>query len=123
MEGGDASPLADLPYVEVVADKTQADLVWSADGTVEHVVGGVVAEKVDAAGIKGVASKWAALKWLKHQASLAPVPATLASGNQRYKVGDVVQIGISEREIPASHHVQSAAGRPCRILHSRSGQA
>lgn len=100
VEGEDASPLADLPYVEVVADKTQADLVWSADGTVEHVVGGVVAEHIDAGGIKGVASKWAALKWLKHQASLAPVQATLASGNQRYKVGDVVQIGISDAKYP-----------------------
>jgi Caspase domain len=100
VEGVDASPLADLPYVEVVADKTQADLIWSADGTVEHVVGGVVAENVDAAAIKGVASKWAALKWLKHQASLTPVQATLASGNQRYKVGDVVQIGISDAKYP-----------------------
>ncbi len=100
VEGEDASPLADLPYVEVVADKTQADLVWSADGTVEHVVGGVVAEHIDAGGIKGVASKWAALKWLKHQASLVPVQATLASGNQRYKVGDVVQIGISDAKYP-----------------------
>ena len=48
VEGGDAGAVADLPFVTVVADKTQADLVWSADGKVEHVVGGVVAENVDA---------------------------------------------------------------------------
>lgn len=101
VEGGDASPLADLPYVTLVPDKAQADLVWSAaSGTVEHVVGGVVAENVDAAAIEGVVSKWAALKWLNHRAALTPLPARLASGNQRYKVGDVVQIDISDAQYP-----------------------
>ena len=65
VEGGDGAAFADLPFVTVVADKTEADLVWSVPKrTVEHLVGGVVAEKVDAASIKGVVSKWAALKWL-----------------------------------------------------------
>jgi hypothetical protein len=101
VEGGDASALAELPYVEIVADKAQADLVWSAaSGKVEHVVGGVVAENVDAAAIKGVVSKWAALKWLNHQAALAPLPASLASGNQRYAVGDVVQVDIKGAKYP-----------------------
>jgi hypothetical protein len=101
VEGGDASAFADLPYVTVVADKKQADLVWSAaSGTVEHVVGGVVAENVDADAIKGVVSKWAALKWLNHQAALAPLPAKLAGGNQRYAVGDVVQVEISGAKYP-----------------------
>jgi hypothetical protein len=76
VEGGDAAAFADLPFVTVVADKTQADLIWSVPkGTVEHVVGGVVAENVDATSIKGVLSKWAALKWLNHQAALNPMPA------------------------------------------------
>ena len=101
VEGGDASALADLPYVTIVTDKTQADLVWSAaSGTVEHVVGGVVAENVDAGSIKGVVSKWAALKWLNQQAALAPLPAKLVGGNQRYAVGDVVQIEIKDAEYP-----------------------
>ena len=52
MEGGDGAAFADLPFVTVVADKTEADLVWSVPkGTVKHVVGGVVAEKVDTASI------------------------------------------------------------------------
>jgi hypothetical protein len=100
VEGGDASAVGDLPFVAIVADKAQADLVWSADGKVEHVVGGVVAENVDAQSIKGVVSKWAALKWLNHQAALSPMPAKLVSGNQRYAVGDLVQIEIAGAKYP-----------------------
>jgi hypothetical protein len=41
VKGGDGSAFADLPFVVVVPDTHDADLVWSvADGTVEHVVGG-----------------------------------------------------------------------------------
>lgn len=100
VEGGDASAVGDLPFVAVVTDKAQADLVWSADGKVEHVVGGVVAENVDAGTIKGVVSKWAALKWLNHQAALSPMPAKLVSGNQRYAKGDLVQIEIEGAKYP-----------------------
>jgi Caspase domain len=101
VEGGDGGVLADLPYVTLVADKTQADLTWSVPkGTVEHVVGGVVAENVDATSIKGVVSKWAALKWLKQQAALNPAEAALASGNQRYAVGDQVKIELQGAKYP-----------------------
>ena len=98
--GGDAGAVASLPFVTIVADKAQADLVWSADGKVEHVVGGVVAENVDGESIKGVVSKWAALKWLNHQAALAPMPAKLVSGNQRYAVGDLVKVEIAGAKYP-----------------------
>jgi caspase domain-containing protein len=101
IEGGDGAAFADLPFVTVVADKAQADLVWSVRrGTVEHVVGGVVAENVDATSIKGVVSKWAALKWLNQQAALSPVPAALVSGNQRYAVGDHVKIELQGAKYP-----------------------
>jgi hypothetical protein len=101
IEGGDGAAVADLPSVSVVADKTQADLIWSVPrGTVEHIVGGVVAEHVDAESIKGVVSKWTALKWLKDQAALAPLPASLLSGNQRYAVGDHVKIEIQGAQYP-----------------------
>ena len=69
-------------------------------GTVEHIVGGVVAENVDATSIKGVVSKWAALKWLKEQAALTPLPAALTSGNQRYAVGDHVKIELQGAKYP-----------------------
>lgn len=99
--GGDASSLGELPYVTVVADKATADLIWSvADGKVEHVVGGVVAENVDAQSIKGVVSKWAALKWLNHQAALSPTSAKLVTGNQRYAKGDRVEIAVEGAQYP-----------------------
>ncbi len=101
IEGGDGAAFADLPFVSVVADKTQADLIWSVPkGTVEHIVGGVVAEHVDGTSIKGVVSKWAALKWLKQQAALDPADASLASGNQRYAVGDLVDIEMRGAKYP-----------------------
>lgn len=101
VEGGYGAVFADLPFITVVTDKSKADLIWFVSkGTVEHVVGGVVAEKVDASSIKGVASKWAALKWLKQQAALAPAPATLLSGNQRYAVGDHVKIELKGAKYP-----------------------
>ena len=101
VEGGDGSAFADLPYATLVTDETQADLIWSVSkGTVEHVVGGVVAENVDATSIKGVVSKWAALKWLKEQVALNPADASLTSGNQRYAVGDHVKIDLQGAKYP-----------------------
>jgi hypothetical protein len=101
VEGGDGTAFADLPYAVVVADKAQADLVWSVpQGKVEHVVGGVVAENVDAASIKGVVSKWAALKWLKHQAALDPAAASLTTGNQRYAIGERVKVEMKGAKYP-----------------------
>jgi hypothetical protein len=98
---GEAGPLAELPYVTIVTDKAAADLIWSvADGEVEHVVGGVVAENVDAQSIKGVVSKWAALKWLKSQAALSPIEAKLVTGNQRYAKGERVEIAAEGAKYP-----------------------
>jgi len=101
VEGGDAGAVGELPFVTVVADKANADLIWSvSDGTVEHVVGGMVAEDVDAQAIKGIVSKWAALKWLSHQAALSPVPAKLLTGNQRYAKGGRVEVEIEGAKYP-----------------------
>lgn len=101
VEGGDGAAFGDLPYAVLVADKTQADLLWSVpEGKVEHVIGGVVAEKVDAGSIKGVVSKWAALKWLKHQAALDPAEAALTTGNQRYAIGERVKIEMKGAKYP-----------------------
>lgn len=95
VEGGDGAAFASLPFVTLAAGKEDADLVWSVpDGTVEHVLGGIVAEKVDAAAIKGVLSKWAALKWLKQQASLSPASGRVTTGNQRYPVGGRVKVEL-----------------------------
>jgi len=99
--GGEGGALAELPYVTIVTDKPGADLIWSvSDGKVEHVVGGVVAENVDAQSIKGVVSKWAALKWLNHQAALSPTLAKLVTGNQRYARGARVEIAVEGAKYP-----------------------
>jgi hypothetical protein len=101
LDGGDGGPLGELPFVTIVDDKANADLIWSPEsGKVEHVVGGVVAENVDAQAIKGVASKWAALKWLNAQAALQPVAAKLETGNQRYAPGDLVKLDIDGAKYP-----------------------
>jgi hypothetical protein len=101
IEGGDGAAFGDMPFVTIVADRGQADLIWSVpSGTVEHIVGGVVAEHVDASSIKGVVSKWAALKWLNEQAALVPLPASLLSGNQRYAIGDHVKIELQGAKYP-----------------------
>src|SRR4029077_5915780 len=98
VDGGDGAAFADLPYATLVTDKSDADLIWSMPkGTVEHMVGGVVAENVDVASIKGVVSKWAAFKWLKE---LNPADASLTSGNQRYAIGDHVKIGLQGTKYP-----------------------
>lgn len=99
--GGEGGALAELPYVTIVTDKPGADLIWSvSDGKVEHVVGGMVAENVDAQSIKGVVSKWAALKWLNHQAALSPTLAKLVTGNQRYARGARVEIAVEGAKYP-----------------------
>jgi hypothetical protein len=101
VEGGDGSAFADMPFVTLVPDKAQSDVFWSVPkGTVEHIVGGVVAENVDAKSIKGVLSKWAALKWLKHQVAVAPVGAAVKSGNQRHDVGEEVEIELKDAKYP-----------------------
>jgi len=101
VEGGEAGAVADLPFVTIVPNKATADLIWSVpSGKVEHVVGGVVAENVDAQSIKGVVSKWAALKWLNHQAALSPLPAKVVTGNQRYAIGERVEIAVDGAKYP-----------------------
>src|SRR4029077_10631870 len=101
VDGGDAGPLGELAFVAIVDDKAKADRVWSpASGKVEHVVGGVVAENVDAEAIKGVAAKWAALKWLNAQAALAPVETKINTGNQRSATADVVKLDINGTQYP-----------------------
>jgi len=99
VEGGNTSAVSDLPFVTVVTDKSQADLIWSADGKVEHVVGGRRRERRGAKH-QGRCLEMAALKWLNHQAALAPIPAKLLGGNQRYAVGDLVEVEIAGAKYP-----------------------
>ncbi|MGE3627666.1 MAG: caspase family protein [Hyphomicrobiales bacterium] len=101
VDGGTAGSLGDVPFVDVVENKSDADLIWyAATGTVEHKIGGVVAIGVDAARIGPVATKWAALKFLKQYAASDAVEAVVASGNRRHNVGEVVQVTVSGAKYP-----------------------
>lgn len=101
VEGGGAGRLSGLRSIEVVERKTNADLVWYQNtATVEHVVGGTVAEHVGNKEILPVAVKWAALKWLKSRAALNPVSVALPNGNKRYERGDIVAVEISGAKYP-----------------------
>lgn len=101
VDGGSTSALAGIPAVEVVSDKSRADLIWNVrSGEVQHVVGGVVAENVGEREIKPVATKWAALKWLKAKAALNPVKVSLPNGDDRYPKGATVEVAISGAKYP-----------------------
>ncbi|MEC9368487.1 MAG: caspase family protein [Pseudomonadota bacterium] len=101
IDGGTAGPLGDVPFVEVVADKSKADLIWyAASGTIEHKVGGVVALGVNAGNVVPVATKWAALKLLKHRAASDAVDVSLPSGNKRYNIGETVDVKIAGAAYP-----------------------
>ncbi len=95
IEGETPAEIADLPFVKIVTEKGSHDIVWvSATGTVEHILGGVVAEKVDASQLLPILSKWAALKLLKPIAGRSPVNAEVKSGSHRYKKGQPIRISV-----------------------------
>lgn len=101
VDGGARGRLSGLRSIEVVGEKSKADLIWyQQSGTVEHVVGGTVAEHVGAKEILPVAVKWAALKWLKSRAALNPVSVSLPNGNKRYGRGEIVAVEISGAKYP-----------------------
>lgn len=101
VKGGDGGLLRNLPFVKLVTDARTADLVWDRSaGTVEHRVGGVVAEHVGPDEMLGVAAKWGAIVLLNGFAARAPVGAEVTSGNQRYGRGQLVRVGIKGAEYP-----------------------
>ena len=97
--GGDGSSIAALPDVVIAGKAGEADLIWNRnDGSVEHVVGGRVAENVDATAMIPIVAKWATLKWLRNHATGAPGEFILRSGNQRYKPGEKIDVSFSGAE-------------------------
>ena len=96
---------ADLPPVEgvaAVADEAAADLVFdAAAGTVDHRIGGRVADGVTAATLPAVLSKWSALAFVKAGTGSDPVALTIPSGNRTYRVGDVVEVALSGARFPS----------------------
>ena len=101
LEGGSPDLLRGIPHITVVTNKADADVIWeAATGRVEHVVGGLVAENVQARQLPYVLGKWSALKWLNGIATNDPIVASLPRGQQRYAVGETVELVVKGARYP-----------------------
>lgn len=99
--GGPSDEVSKVTGVQVVADIPQSELFWDVEaGVVEHLIGGKVAEKVDARSVVPVLGKWATIKWLQNHAKGAPGRFILHSGNQRYKPGEEISLTFEGAELP-----------------------
>ena len=99
VRGGAALPAVD--GVVAVGTEADADLVYDpAAGTVDHRVGGRVANGVTAATLPAVLSKWSALAFLKAAGSGAPAALTVPSGNHTYREGDIVAVALDGVRLP-----------------------
>ncbi|MFO1185784.1 MAG: caspase family protein [Bauldia sp.] len=99
--GGAPAGLPAIPGLALAASPDDADLIWDRrTGTVDHRVGGRVAEGVTERNLSGVLSKWATLAFVKAATAASPVNFQLASGNQTYTLGTTVQIVMSGAQYP-----------------------
>lgn len=92
-----------LPAVMGVkaAGEGEADLVWDrAAGTVDHRIGGRVAEGIGDRQIAAVLSKWAALAVIDSAIAAAPVTLALSSGNKVYPKGSTVTVTMKDAALP-----------------------
>jgi hypothetical protein len=97
---GGSAALPQAPNVALVKEG-EHDLVWNvAAGTVEHVVGGRVAENVTPATIGPILGKWAALKWLQESARGTPAEFQVLTGHQRYAVGQRIDVTLKGMRLP-----------------------
>jgi hypothetical protein len=97
---GDAA-LPEMTGVAQTTDEAEADLIWDvAAGTVDHRIGGRVAEQIGPDGIAAVLSKWSALAYLKAHAAADSLSLTLTSGNQVNRRGDIVEFRMSGATLP-----------------------
>ena len=99
---GDASDvIRRIKGITLVSKAQDADIIWNvARRTVEHTVGGRVAENVTSQSVRAVISKWAAVKYLKGQMIRSPVNAKLLKGGQRYRRNQLVEIEVDNIKYP-----------------------
>ena len=98
-DGGSEVPV--VAGVEITEEEAEADLIWDpAAGTVDHRIGGRVAEGVDIGGIAQVLSKWSALAFITEQTGENPVALSTPSGNKTYKRGETVDIALDGVRLP-----------------------
>jgi hypothetical protein len=101
LRGGTGGEVPVVAGVEITEEEAEADLIWdAAAGTVDHRIGGRVAEGVDIGGIAQVLSKWSALAFITEQTGENPVALSTPSGNKTYKRGETVDIALDGVRLP-----------------------
>ncbi|MBN8993697.1 MAG: caspase family protein [Rhizobiales bacterium] len=90
-----------VPGVILTTDESEADLIWDrAAGTVDHRIGGRVAEHADDAAMPAILSKWSAIAFIKERTAADPVALSVPSGGQVYGPGDVVDLAMTGERLP-----------------------
>ena len=101
VKGGVPAGLPEVAGIQLTDDDKTADLIWDRAGrTVDSRIGGRVAEKVQDADMPAILSKASAVAFLKARMADSPVSLSLASGNQTYKIKDVVQFDLKGVRFP-----------------------
>jgi hypothetical protein len=101
VRGGVPADLPEITGITLTDDEAAADLIWDRSGhTLDSRVGGRVAENLKDPDMPAILSKASALAFLKARISDSPVTLALASGNQTYKRGETVDIGMSGVRLP-----------------------
>jgi hypothetical protein len=84
-----------------MGDEKQADLIWNRKaGTVDHRIGGRVAEGIDDGNIAAVLSKWTALAFIKAAAAADPIALALPTGNQVHRRGEEFDVTLTGARYP-----------------------
>jgi uncharacterized caspase-like protein len=101
VRGGAPEGFAEVTGVEITDDEAAADLIWdAAAGTVDHKIGGRVADGIDAGHIVPVLSKWSALAFIKARTGDDPVALTTPTGNQTYGRGELIEFALAGARFP-----------------------
>ena len=98
---GAAADLPQVAGVQLTADEAFADLIYDrAAGTVDHRIGGRVAEGVGDDDIAAILSKWSALAFIKSRTGEDPVALSISTGNQSYPRGALVELTMAGARFP-----------------------
>jgi hypothetical protein len=101
VRGGASADLPEVAGVKLTGDEASADLIFDrAAGTVDHRIGGRVAEGVGDGEIAAILSKWSALAFIKSRTGEDPVALSIATGNQSYARGALVKLTMAGARFP-----------------------
>lgn len=98
---GGSEGVPEVAGVEITSDEAAADLIWDVGaGTVDHRIGGRVADGVAADHLAAVLSKWSALAFIKAKTGDNPVSLSTPTGNETYKKGEMVEFAMNGATLP-----------------------